>query len=151
MPELELVAVGVNDRQRLFVDEYLKDLNATQAAIRAGYSEKTARSQGNRLLTKVDIKSAIKKRQEALQDENIATLKDIAEFLSLTMKGEMEEEVVLTLRNQDGSDRVVKRMKQASVRDRIKAAEQLARRLEAAGVGIEVEDLSAIEGDIYGD
>lgn len=151
MPELELVAVGVNDRQRLFVDEYLKDLNATQAAIRAGYSEKTARSQGNRLLTKVDIKNAIKKRQEALQDENIATLKDIAEFLSLTMKGEMEEEVVLTLRNPDGSDRVVKQMKQASVRDRIKAAEQLARRLEAAGVGIEIEDLSAIEGDIYGD
>lgn len=48
-------------KQRLFVVEYLKDLNATQAAIRAGYSEKTARSQGQRLLTNVDIAAAIKK------------------------------------------------------------------------------------------
>jgi phage terminase small subunit len=46
-------------KQRLFVAEYLKDLNATQAAIRAGYSEKTARSQGERLLTHVDIAPAI--------------------------------------------------------------------------------------------
>jgi phage terminase small subunit len=48
-------------KQRLFVVEYLKDLNATQAAVRAGYSEKTARSQGQRLLTNVDIAAAIKK------------------------------------------------------------------------------------------
>jgi phage terminase small subunit len=47
---------GKRDR---FVEEYLVDLNATQAAIRAGYSEKTARSQGQRLLTKVDIQAAI--------------------------------------------------------------------------------------------
>ena len=46
-------------KQALFVEEYLKDLNATQAAIRAGYSEKTAKSQGQRLLTNVDIAKAI--------------------------------------------------------------------------------------------
>lgn len=42
-----------------FVAEYLKDLNATQAAIRAGYSKKTAKAQGSRLLTKADIAQAV--------------------------------------------------------------------------------------------
>ena len=50
-------------KQMRFCDEYLVDLNATQAAIRAGYSEKTARSQGQRLLTNVDIQKEIEKRK----------------------------------------------------------------------------------------
>lgn len=53
-------------RQR-FVEEYLIDLNATRAAIRAGYSIKTARVQGNRMLTNVDIQEAVQARREALK------------------------------------------------------------------------------------
>lgn len=49
-------------KQQRFVEEYIVDLNATQAAIRAGYSEKTARSKGQQLLTKVDIQAEIRKR-----------------------------------------------------------------------------------------
>ncbi|SFQ82529.1 phage terminase small subunit [Pseudomonas sp. NFPP07] len=52
-------------KQRRFVDEYLIDLNATQAAIRAGFSPKTARQAGNRLLSNVDIQAAIAKRMDA--------------------------------------------------------------------------------------
>lgn len=48
-------------KQKLFIKEYLIDLNATQAAIRAGYSEKTAYSQGQRMLKKVEVKEAIDK------------------------------------------------------------------------------------------
>ena len=51
-------------RQRRFVAEYLKDLNATQAAIRAGYSAKTARAQGSENMTKPDIAAAISAGQE---------------------------------------------------------------------------------------
>lgn len=51
--------MALNDKQRRFVDEYLIDLNATQAAIRAGYSEKTAGSQGFDLLKKPEISDAI--------------------------------------------------------------------------------------------
>lgn len=51
--------MALNDGQRRFIEEYLIDLNATQAAIRAGYSPKTAKSQGQRLLTNVDIEAAI--------------------------------------------------------------------------------------------
>jgi phage terminase small subunit len=42
---------GLTPKQEAFVVEYLRDLNATQAAIRAGYSRRTAKQQGARLLT----------------------------------------------------------------------------------------------------
>ncbi len=59
----------LNARQEMFCKEYLIDLNATQAAIRAGYSERTARSQGQRLLTNVDIATRIKELKEKRADE----------------------------------------------------------------------------------
>lgn len=52
-------------KKAAYVREYLIDLNATQAAIRAGYSEKTAKQQGQRLLTNVDVQVAIQEAQEA--------------------------------------------------------------------------------------
>lgn len=52
-------------KQQLFIKEYLIDLNATQAAIRAGYNPKTAYSQGQRLLKNVEIAEAIKKAMDA--------------------------------------------------------------------------------------
>lgn len=59
----------LTDKQELFAREYLKDLNATQAAIRAGYSEKTARSQANRLLTNVDIETRITELKSVRNEE----------------------------------------------------------------------------------
>ena len=57
--------MALNDRQRTIVQDYLIDLNAPQAAIRAGYSPKTAKSQGQRLLTNVDVASAVQAAQDA--------------------------------------------------------------------------------------
>lgn len=53
-------------KQQLFVEEYLIDFNATQAAIRAGYSENTAYSQGPRLLENVEIQRGIEKGKQKL-------------------------------------------------------------------------------------
>lgn len=50
---------GLTDKQQAFCREYIKDFNATQAAIRAGYSKKTAYSQGQRLLKNVVVKVEI--------------------------------------------------------------------------------------------
>ncbi len=61
---------GLSPKQLCFCNEYLVDFNATQAAIRAGYSRKTARSQGQRLLTNVDIQ---KKIQELIQQQTVRT------------------------------------------------------------------------------
>jgi phage terminase small subunit len=57
--------MALTDKQRRFVDEYLITLNATQAAIKSGYSEKTAQEQSSRLLSNVMVQAAI---QERMQD-----------------------------------------------------------------------------------
>lgn len=54
----------LSDKQKAFVNEYLIDLNATQAAIRAGYSPKTAREQASRLLTNINIQAFLAQRQK---------------------------------------------------------------------------------------
>ena len=53
--------MALTEKQKRFAEEYLIDLNATQAAIRAGYSAKTANEQGSRLLANVSIQKAISK------------------------------------------------------------------------------------------
>lgn len=74
--------MALNARQRRFVDEYLIDLNATQAAIRAGYSKKTARQIGERLLSNIDIQAEITKKQRKRSDRTEITqdrvLKELA-------------------------------------------------------------------------
>lgn len=87
----------LNERQRLFIDEYIIDLNATQAAIRAGYSERTARSQGQRLLTNVDIKKAIEERLQEKTDELIMKQDEILVRLSEQARREaVDHQVVIT-------------------------------------------------------
>ncbi|MCW8864064.1 MAG: terminase small subunit, partial [Colwellia sp.] len=57
-------------KQQRFVEEYVIDFNATRAAISAGYSEKTARSISSELLTKPDIRSAIKTHLDELSTDS---------------------------------------------------------------------------------
>ena len=62
----------MTEKQKLFCEEYLIDLNATQAALRAGYSEKTAYSIGNENLKKPEIQEYIQKRLKEKEDALIA-------------------------------------------------------------------------------
>ncbi|KAB7788027.1 terminase small subunit [Methylorubrum populi] len=62
--------MALNSQQQRFVEEYLVDLNATQAAIRAGYSEDTAKQQGSRLLTNVDVGKAV---ADAIAERSVRT------------------------------------------------------------------------------
>ena len=71
-------------RQLSFITEYLKDFNGTQAAIRAGYSEKTANVIASNLLTKVNVKQEISRRQALIQEaSNITREKVIHKLLEL--------------------------------------------------------------------
>lgn len=74
--------MALNDKQRRFVDEYLKDLNATQAAIRAGYSAKRADSIGYENLRKPEIADAVAERMRARSERTEITqdrvLKELA-------------------------------------------------------------------------
>jgi phage terminase small subunit len=64
-------------KQTRFVEEYLVDLNATQAAIRAGYSERTAYSQGQRLLKNVEITDAIAAKRAAVSEQTQITVQQV--------------------------------------------------------------------------
>lgn len=88
---------ALNDKQRLFVAEYLKDLNATQAAIRAGYSERTAGSQGQRLLKNVEIQAAISEANES----RIESVEIDATYV-LKRLVEIDQMDVLDILNDDG-------------------------------------------------
>ena len=75
---------SLTPKQAKFVEEYLVDFNATQAAIRAGYSEKTAYSQGQRLLKYVEIQAALtRRRHELLQANDLTPEKVVAELEKL--------------------------------------------------------------------
>lgn len=67
----------VNARQQRFVEEYLVDLNATQAAIRAGYSAKTANEQGAQLLAKLSIQEAIEAAKAKRSERTAVTAEDV--------------------------------------------------------------------------
>jgi hypothetical protein len=77
-------------KQRRFVDEYLLDLNATQAAIRAGYSAPTAEQQGPRLLGNVEVATAIQAAQQTRSERLRITQDDVLRGLhrEATLAGE---------------------------------------------------------------
>lgn len=68
-------------KQKIFVDEYLIDLNATQAAIRAGYSKNTARKIGQENLTKPDIQAQIQKRRKDREERTEVTQDSVVKEL----------------------------------------------------------------------
>ena len=79
----------LTDKQKRFVEEYLVDLNATQAAIRAGYSEQTSYSIGQRLLKKVEVQEAIQqaqnKRSERTQITQDEVIRRLIENVDISM------------------------------------------------------------------
>lgn len=87
--------IGLNQRQKLFASEYIKLGNGTQAAINAGYSERTASSQSERLLRNVEIKRFIQGEVEKMHDANIMTAKEALSILSDIARGKRDEEVLM--------------------------------------------------------
>lgn len=76
----------MNQRQRAFCEAYLKSGNAAEAARQAGYSARTARSIGQRLLTYADIREYLAERNAEIMAENTATLEEIRSFWTATMR-----------------------------------------------------------------
>lgn len=142
----------MKEKQKRFCEEYLVDCNATQAAIRTGYSKKTARAVGQRLLTNVDIKKYIDQQLQKLKNEKIADAQEVLEYLTSVMRGEQKEQVAL-LTGEGVQDLV---QKDVSAKDRLKAAELIGKRyglftekLELqGGTTIQiVDDIPMQEGD----
>ena len=115
-------------KQKIFCDEYLIDLNATQAAIRAGYSKKTARKIGQENLTKPDIKQYIEKRMAEKESQLIADQDEVLKYLTSVMRGESKAEVVVVEGCGDGCSEARAMDKAPDEKERLKAAELLGKR-----------------------
>ena len=129
----------LTEKQKRFADYYIETGNITEAAVKAGYSKKTARVIGQENLLKPAIKGYIDEKLEAMQDERTASAKEVLEFLTKSMRGEIKEEVVVVEGTGDGcSDaRIIE--KQIGLKDRIKAAELLGKRYRLFTDKVEVE------------
>lgn len=115
-------------KQKAFADYYIETGNATESAIRAGYSKKTAAVIGAENLIKPNIKNYIEERVKQIEDERIAKADEVLKYLTAAMRGEINEEVVVVEGEGEGcsSAKIVK--KEISAKDRIKAAELLGKR-----------------------
>ena len=112
------------EKQKRFCDEYLIDLNATQAAIRAGYSAKTAGRIGGENLKKLEIIKYIDQRMQEIKSQRTADAAEVLETLTAVMRGEVREEIPLLCG--EGCQKLVE--KNTAVKERLKAAELLGKR-----------------------
>ena len=105
-------ANNLTEKERIFADEYIKTTNATQSAIKAGYSEKTASVTGSKMLRKPKVRQYIDAVMNERSKNTIATADEVLEYLTKVMNGEEKDAFGLD----------------ASIADRTKAAELLGKR-----------------------
>ena len=129
----------LTEKQKRFADYYIETGNITEAAVKAGYSKKTARVIGQENLLKPAIKGYIDEKLEAMQDERTASAKEVLEFLTKSMRGEIKEEVVVVEGTGDGTSEARMIAKQIGLRDRLKAAELLGKRYRLFTDKVEVD------------
>jgi phage terminase small subunit len=120
--------IKLKPKELIFAEEWLKTTNATQSAIKAGYSERTAYSAGSRLLKKVDVKQYIDERLAEMKESSIADTNEVMQFLSSTMRGDIPD--------QFGLD--------PALNDRIKAAELLGKRYK---MFTDKQEISGADGE----
>ncbi len=120
--------IKLKPKELTFAEEWLKTTNATQSAIKAGYSARTAYSAGNRLLKKVDVKKYIDERLAEMQESSIADTNEVMQFLSGTMRGDIPD--------QFGLD--------PALNDRLKAAELLGKRYK---LFTDKQEISGADGE----
>lgn len=120
--------IKLKPKEFTFAEEWLKTMNATQSAIKAGYSERTAYSAGNRLLKKVEVKQYIDERLTEMQESSIADTNEVIQFLSSTMRGDIPD--------QFGLD--------PALNDRLKAAELLGKRYK---LFTDKQEISGADGE----
>jgi phage terminase small subunit len=123
-----IVMAKLTAKQQRFCDEYLIDLNATQAAIRAGYSKKTANRIGTENLSKLVIREYIEKRMAEKEAALIANQDEVLKYLTSVLRGQSKSTEIVIEGLGDGSTKARKMEKEPSEKDKLKAAELLGKR-----------------------
>nr|DAO01939.1 MAG TPA: Terminase small subunit [Caudoviricetes sp.] len=111
-------------KQQRFADEYIITGNATQSAIKAGYSSKYANTNANKLLQNTTIKNYIDVRLAKLESEKIATQEEVLQYLTSVMRGEKTESLLVL--DGEGTQKVIQAV--PNVQSRTRAAELLGKR-----------------------
>lgn len=122
----------LNQRQVRFVQEYMKTNNIYQSALKAGYSPKTAQSQGSRLLYNVKIRDYIDAINERIESDKIADIQEVMEYLTSVMRGEKKDQFDLD----------------PALSERTKAASELAKRLDVRARNLNIDCAVNIIDDI---
>lgn len=123
-----MMATKMTAKQMRFCDEYLIDLNATQAAIRAGYSQKNARNIASENLAKPYIKEYIEARMAEKESSLIASQDEVLKYLTSVLRGETQSEVVVVESIGDFMSEARTMKKAPDEKERLKAAELLGKR-----------------------
>lgn len=119
---------GMTARQKRFCDEYLIDLNGTQAAIRAGYSPRSARQIADRNMSNNDIRQYIDDRMKEKEKELIADQDEVLKYLTEVLRGKSQSEIVVVENIGDFTSEARLMQKSPDEKERLKAAELLGRR-----------------------
>ena len=110
-------------KQRKFADDYIKSGNAADAARKAGYSKRSARSVGQENLTKPDIKQYIDERMAEIASKRIMDATEAVELLTSIARGETKETVYIGT-----ADGVYEKHKEADLKTRISATKEILKR-----------------------
>ena len=115
-------------KQQKFINLFIELGNASEAMRQAGYSAKYAAQNADRLLKNPKIAEEIEARMRKLEDASIAKAEEVLKHLTAVMRGEIQEEVIVVEGLGDGLSEARIMRKQISEKDRLKAAELLAKR-----------------------
>nr|DAV28033.1 MAG TPA: Terminase small subunit [Caudoviricetes sp.] len=142
-----------NKKHEKFCTEYVKDMNATQAAIRAGYSENTASAQGSRLLNNVNIKQRVAELREDYLDENIMTAKQVEYELTKIALGLSSEKQVVIEGVGEGITKARIIDKPPDEKSRLKALELMAKRhrILSGDTTVDIKPVIIMGGDNIAD
>lgn len=133
----------LTEKQRRFVAAYIKTGNAAEAARKAGYKKTTADAIGRENLRKPTVRNAIEKRLKEIEDAQIADAKEVMKLLTSTLRGELEEEIIVCEGRGEGVSEAVRLMKKPSIRDRLEAAKCLMKRYGLMMSDLEQEEKRA--------
>ena len=142
-----------NKKHEKFCNEYIKDMNATQAAIRTGYSEKTAKMQGSRLMTNDDVKARVAELRDAYFNENIMTAQQVEYELTRIALGLSNEKHVVIEGTGGGCSEARIIDKPPDEKSRLKALELMAKRhrILSGDTTIDIKPVLIVGGDDIAD
>lgn len=123
-----MIVAKLTAKQQRFCDEYLIDLDGTKAAIRAGYSKKTAAVIATENLRKPNIREYIDSRMEEKEKELIADQDEVLKYLTQVLRGESQSEIVVVENIGDFTSEARRIQKAPDEKERLKAAELLGKR-----------------------